>query len=158
MVHKNTKLIDWSIQEYTQRKKSTDWYWGVGIVAIAGVVLSAVFGNFLLAVLILISGVLLIAFSGKNPEIIYVDISEQGIGVQNKLYPYHNIKNFWILDRGDAPAKLILNIERMVNPILSLPIHPDVPLEGLREILLTFITELEMDEPIGDKISDILGL
>lgn len=157
MVHKNTKLVEWTIPEYEQREKSPDWYWGIGIIAVAGVVLSAVFGNFLLAVLILISGTLLIAFSGREPEVIEVEISEQGIGVQSKLYPYHNIKSFWILDRGEAVSKLVLHIDRMVNPILSLPIHPEVPLEGLRDILLTFTDEEEMDEPVGDKISDVLG-
>jgi len=45
----------------------------------------------------------------------------------------------------------------MINPILSLPIHPEIPLEGLRAIMLEFVTEEETDEPIGDKISDALG-
>ncbi len=157
MVHKNTKLIEWTIPEYEQREKSPDWYWGVGIIGVAGVVLSAVFGNFLLAVLILISVVLLITFSGKDPEIVNVEISEQGIQVQNKLFPYHNVKSFWILDRGEGISKLVLNVERMINPILSLPIHPEIPLEGLRAIMLEFVTEEETDEPIGDKISDALG-
>lgn len=157
MVHKNTKLIEWTIQEYEQREKSTDWYWGVGIIGVAGVVLSAVFGNFLLAVLIFISGLLLIVFSGKQPEMVAVEISEQGIGVQNKLFLYHNIKSFWILDYGDNISKLVLNIDRMVNPIVSLPIHPEIPLEELRDVLLEFVTEEEMDEPVGDKISDAIG-
>ena len=157
MVHKNTKLVEWTIQEYEQREKNPDWYWGIGIIGVAGVVLSAVFGNFLLAVLIFISGLLLIVFSSKQPEIVAVEISEQGIGVQNKLFPYHNIKSFWILDRGESISKLVLNIDRMVNPILSLPIHPEIPLEDLRDVLLEFVTEEEMDEPVGDKISDAIG-
>jgi len=157
MVHKNTKLVEWTIPEYEQREKSPDWYWGIGIIGVAGVVLSAVFGNFLLAVLIFISGLLLIVFSTKHPEMVAVEISEQGIAVQNKLFPYHNVKSFWILDRGEGISKIVLNIDRMVNPILSLPVHPEIPLEDLRNVMLEFVIEEEMDEPVGDKISDALG-
>ncbi|MBP6925496.1 MAG: hypothetical protein KBC22_00340 [Candidatus Pacebacteria bacterium] len=158
MVHKKTKIIEWSVPEYIQKEKSNDWYWGVGMIGIAGVVLSAVFGNFLLAVLIFIAGLLLFTFSGKAPEIITVEISEQGILIRNKLFPHYNIKSFWIIDRSEHGfSKLVLHIDRFMDPIVSLPIHPEIALEDLREILLTFTTEEETQEPITDRISDIIG-
>jgi hypothetical protein len=158
MVHKKTKIIEWSVPEYIQKAKSNDWYWGVGMIGLAGVVLSAVFGNFLLAVLIFIAGLLLFTFSSKAPEIITVEISEQGILIRNKLFPYYNIKSFWIIDRSDHGfSKLVLHVDRFMDPIVSLPIHPEVALEDLREILLTFTTEEEIQEPITDRISDVIG-
>lgn len=157
MVHQRTKLIEWTVPEYVHREKHPDWFWTIGLIALIGVILSAVFGNFLLAVLIFMSGILLILFSNKHPIMMTIEISEVGIQIQNELFPYANIKKFWILTRENGTSKLILQIERFVNPFVSLPIHEDISLEDLREVIMANVTEEEMAEPIGDRISETLG-
>jgi len=157
MVHQRTKLIEWTIPEYEHREKSPDWFWAIGLIALVGVVLSVVFGNLLLAVLIFMSGLLLILFSNKQPGMITIEISEIGIKVMNTLFPYQNIKSFWIVTRGNGTARLLLHVDRLFNPIMSISIHEDIPLEELRDVIMEKVAEQEMEEPVGDRVSEVLG-
>ena len=42
-------------REYDHNPKSADWYWVLGIIAVAGAVASILFSNYLLAALIVIA-------------------------------------------------------------------------------------------------------
>jgi hypothetical protein len=44
----------WSVITHEHRERTTDWYWALGLVAIAGAVASVFFGNTLLAIIILL--------------------------------------------------------------------------------------------------------
>lgn len=158
MVHEHTKLVEWTVPEYEQKKRSNDWFWGVGLIAVAGVVVSAIFGNFLLAVLLCISGLLLIVFARHSPAILHVEISEQGVQVNSTFHAFTAIKSFWVIDRNFGMPKLILNFDRRFNTIVSIPIHPDIPLAGIRNIMLTYSTEEETAEPFAEQFTDVLGL
>ncbi|MFZ3043564.1 MAG: hypothetical protein WA058_00430, partial [Minisyncoccia bacterium] len=48
-------IVEWEGREYDHGSKSADWYWALGIVAIASAIASVLFGNYLLAVLIVIA-------------------------------------------------------------------------------------------------------
>ena len=49
------KNINWKTIEHNHQEKSSDWYWILGIIAIATAVLSIYFGNILFAIVILLS-------------------------------------------------------------------------------------------------------
>ncbi|KKW40533.1 MAG: hypothetical protein UY91_C0041G0006 [Parcubacteria group bacterium GW2011_GWB1_55_9] len=44
-------LLEWKGREYDHNPKSADWYWALGIIAVAATVAAILFGNYLLAVL-----------------------------------------------------------------------------------------------------------
>ena len=48
-------LLEWKGREYDHNPKSADWYWALGIIAVAATVAAILFGNYLLAVLIVIA-------------------------------------------------------------------------------------------------------
>ena len=47
--------ISWSVDTHEHRDHSTDWYWGLGLLAIAGAGLALFFGNLLFAVIIVMA-------------------------------------------------------------------------------------------------------
>src|SRR3989338_6162006 len=64
-----TALLEWEGREYDHNPKSTDWYWALGIIAVAGTVASVLFGNYLLALLIIIAAVALAFHAAKRPPL-----------------------------------------------------------------------------------------
>lgn len=157
MVHQKTKLLEWDIPEFEYKEKKNDWFWGIGLAALVGVVLSIIAGNYLLAVFVVLATVLVFVYARRQPRIMHMEISEQGIKVNDVLYPYTNLISFWIIYSENKPSLLLLRVNRLLDPMAILPIHPNVELESLREWLLVHLVEEEMQEPIAHQLSDRIG-
>ncbi len=91
---KNT--IRWQGYEYTHHKKSSDWFWVLGIVALSSAVVAIVFANILFALFILIGAFTLALFATKNPHLIHFEINKRGVAIDNTLYPFTTLESFWI--------------------------------------------------------------
>lgn len=101
--------ISWPAEEFKHQPKSFAWFIGFTIVSIA-LVVYAVFSK---SVMTIIAFVLLITvaylYAVKNPRILEHKITKTGIKAGNNLYPYKNIKKFWIVYQ--PPEVKTLNIE-----------------------------------------------
>ncbi|MCD8508422.1 MAG: hypothetical protein LRY44_00580 [Candidatus Pacebacteria bacterium] len=156
MVHKMTTIISWESPEFVYHPKKPDWYWALALIILAGIIIALVDKNFLLGILVVLSGGLFFYFAQKKPHMMVVAISDQGISCNQEFFAYKDIDSFWIHEDDDE-WKLLIHIHRIMSPLLSLPIPPDVsPLE-MRELLLTFIPESEKTEPLAHRVSDTLG-
>lgn len=150
-------LLSWSAPEYHHKERTIDWFWGLGIVVVAGSVASVLLGNFFFAIFIIISGGLLWHFSVTKPEVLSIDIKEDGIYVNKDFFRIDKIKGFDIHGEEGAGGILILDIDRNFSPILTLPIDKGVSLGMLEQILVSSIERKEMQEPFTHAIMDKLG-
>lgn len=157
MAHDDTIIVEWTTPEFTYKPKHVDWYWGLGIIVLVIFVVSIVTRNFLLGILVLLAGGLLFFFSKKQPDFITCEISDQGIKINNSLYPYNNIVSFWIGANIYGEPILFLHIKRPISPVVILPVHPELNLPDLRDVLLQYLAEVEHEEPFGHKLSDRIG-
>ena len=48
-------LLEWEGREYDHNPKSADWYWALGIIATAGTIAPVLFGDYLLAILVIVA-------------------------------------------------------------------------------------------------------
>ncbi len=149
--------FSWDAPHYEHRAKSTDWYWILGILAVVGIVLSILSHNLLLAFLLGLGAVLMAIYAGKDSPIIHIEITQKGIRVDDSIYPYKNIKSFWIYKTKDESYRLILEVERVYVPFFTLPIAPEVPLNDLRSFLKLKIEEVEHREPTIDTVMHSIG-
>ena len=62
-------LLEWEGREYDHNPKSADWYWALGIIAVAATVASVLFGNYLLAVLVIVAAIALALHAAKRPPL-----------------------------------------------------------------------------------------
>jgi hypothetical protein len=157
MAHDDTIIVEWTTPEFTYRKKHVDWYWGLGIIVVVVVVISIVTKNFLLGVLVLLAGGLLFFFSKKQPSMTALQMSDQGIKINESLYPYDNIESFWIGANMYGEPILFLHIKRPISPLVIVPIHPELDRQDLRNVLLEYLPEVEHAEPFGHRLSDRIG-
>lgn len=147
--------------EYEERERDKDWFWALGIIVVTGSIASIFFGNYFFAVLLVLAGILLGFFATKPPEMIAYELNERGLKIKNNLFPYENIKSFWVqADRSSEPTQkpmLFIHSERFFMPIMSMPIDGEMAVHVREVFLAKNISEEEMKEHVSEKIMDALG-
>ena len=157
MLHTETIAFTWEMSEYAFKEKRKDWYWIVGTIAVALIILAIVLQNYLFAFLIGIGAFLMIYLAAKEPLTLPVEISEHGIKVFKEIYTYDAIFNFWITyNKKDEPILLLLT-GRRVSPMISLTIGTNIDSMELREYLLNFIDEQELKPSLTERIIEKIG-
>jgi len=157
MIHDRTKKLEWSAAEHIHRNRRPDWFWGIGIATVAGIILAALTKNFLLAFLILVSGILLVLFSLEKPKQISIAISEQGIKIDNMMYRFDSLQSFWLYQSAGGRLMLSIHSSRRLVPVFSIPLAQTVDPVILRTELLKHIPEEEHQESFADKIAERIG-
>ena len=119
--------LEWEGREYEHNPKSGDWYWALGIIAVAGIIASVLFGNYLLAVLILVAAGALALRATKAPPTHNFRIVDDGLVIGEELYPFDRMTSFSVLEdiEGELPPLLSVKTESWLSP------HLVVPLEGV---------------------------
>ena len=156
----NEKLT-WSAFEYEDKEHSRDWFWALGIIIVTSSVAAIIFNDYFFAALLIISGILLGFFATKKPATIFYELNNKGLKVGNRIYPYENIKSFWVQIRQHEEENikplLFIHSERIFMPIITIPITETI-VEEIHTILSSRdVPETEMKEHPSDKIMEILG-
>jgi len=157
----NEKL-NWSALEYEEKERHVDWFWALGVIVIAGAITSIIFANYFFAIFLIIGGVLLGFFAVKKPDIVFYELNEKGLKIRNRIYPYENIKAFWVQkslsdDGKQMPLALFIKSQRLLVPIFSVPIE-ETSVEKIHSMMLAHnVPEEEMKEHVSEKIMESLG-
>ncbi len=153
--------LKWTALEYEEKERDSDWFWALGIIVVTTSLAAIIYENYFFAVLIILSGVLLGFFAKKKPDVIEYEINTRGLRIRTRVYPFENIKSFWIQiphpEETLAKDLLFIKTERLFMPIIAVPI--DISLAREVHALMTDnnIPEEEMREHASEKIMDYLG-
>lgn len=158
MVHRMTKILEWDAYEYHHAEKSRGWFIALAVAAVAGTALAIMAENYLFAFIVVLTGVLIGFFAVREPQLTHVEISEVGIKEDDQLYPYEQLESFWIDVNEYGEGHLLIESTRLVLPVIALPLPPDADLSILRDVLLHFLPEDELKEPLVHKLVDHMGL
>jgi hypothetical protein len=151
-------IVEWQSPEHHFGPKSADWYWIVGIVAVAGAVLSFYFDNMLFAVFILLSAFTIGFLSYKETRDVSVRVTNKGIVFHKFLYEYRSHKSFWIEDDHVHGARILMHSQSSFSPLTVIPIAEEIDLEQLRDLLLNFLDEEILQESLVHRLFDKIGL
>ncbi|MFA5934128.1 MAG: hypothetical protein WC795_02830 [Candidatus Paceibacterota bacterium] len=153
-MEQNTETISWSAPEYAHEKKSNDWFWALGIIAVTASVAAIIYGNYLFALLIIISATTVAFYSVREPDMVNYEIRDDGILMQSILLPYKNIQSFCIKSNED---KLLILSNKIFMPLIVIPFN-DIDEKKLQEKLKSYLTEnTELEEPMTHKIVNYFG-
>lgn len=158
MIHDQTKTFEWDAMEFEHRIKSTDWYWGLGIVFVTAIVLCIISHNYLLAALLFIGGIMVAVYANDVPKSVHVEISERGIKLDRDLYTHDTIKSFWMYVDHNDRNRLILVTGRSVMPQRIVTLPDTIEATDIREFLLNFIEEKEVKPSTIDLLAEAVGL
>lgn len=168
LTHHTTRTIDaiifamengslsWRTTERNIRARKPDWYWILGIIAVALSVASILFGNILFAVVI-ITGAVALGFASVGAANEYVvSLTPRGILIDSTLFPYENIVSFCVLEFENEDPVLSLRTKSIFAPQLSIPLNGVDPYEVF-DILEYYVQEDIHEEGILDRLVDFLG-
>ncbi|TSC77950.1 MAG: Uncharacterized protein G01um101424_84 [Parcubacteria group bacterium Gr01-1014_24] len=154
--------LEWSALEYEEKERSADWFWALGIIVLTSSLASIIYSNYFFAVLLVLSGALLGFFARKKPDIVSYELNEKGLKIRTRLYPYENIKSFWVqiglpAEKEGVKPTLFIKSERLFMPVISIPIKDTLAGEIRSIMLAKNVAEEEMKEHASEKIMESLG-
>lgn len=150
------ETFSWEANDKLEKERKTDWYWAVLLIAIAGSVLCFLFGNFLLAVFIILATILIFFFASQKPKKQTYSIDSEGFYVNKHLIPFSKIKGFWLEETKDF-NKLFLEIEDPLTPIQSFLYDTQETGDSIHELLIEHTEEKPMVEPLSQQVFEKLG-
>lgn len=151
-------IIEWYSFDHPPHQKTNDWYWILGIVALAGAVLSFYFGNILFGIFVIVGALAVGLISARKPKEVRVAVTHRGIIMGNYEYPYSSYKSFWIEDDHLHGARILLHPVSTFLPLLSIPVSDEVNLEELRDTINDYLDEQFLRESAIHRLFDKLGI
>ncbi|MFA6414717.1 MAG: hypothetical protein WC217_04095 [Candidatus Paceibacterota bacterium] len=151
-------LAQWEGREYDHNPKSADWYWALGIIAVAGTVAAILFSNYLLAALVLIAAASLALHAAKEPSIHRFALVEQGVLVGDDLHPFERMVSFSVLEdvEGELPPMISIKTESWLSPHLIIPLE-GVDADMVYHYFLQHVDEREHTHTFNDLVAAWLG-
>ena len=148
--------VSWSAPEYEHIPKSNEWYWILGILTVALAIAALLLKNILFASFIVLAGFTAALYGTKKPKVVKFVVGARGAQIDDKIYPYENLKSFWI--KYDPPQKKELEIisKKLFMPRLILPLEDADPNE-VRAILIRALKEEETKDSLSEIIAERLG-
>lgn len=149
-------LFSWEGREYRFEDKSADWYWALGIIATASVIAAILFGNVLLALVISAAAVSLGIAAAKPTRVHRFAIYDEGVAIDNDLYPFENMLHFSVLEYIDEtlPPSLSIKTKSFLAPHLLIPIVNQDPLE-IYEFISYHLPEGRHEESVMDRLVEL---
>jgi hypothetical protein len=143
--------------EHNHGEKTPDWFWSVGIIAVAGAILAIYFSNLLFALVILLGAFTSIMASHTPPRLLKYEIGRRGVKVGDTLYPFSTLESFWVIDE-EIDDRIIIKSEKFLMPYIVVPFDStETGADDIRDYLLDYINEEELHEPAAQKIMERLG-
>jgi len=151
-------IAEWEGREYDHNPKSADWYWALGIIAVAGGVASILFGNYLLAALIVIAAAALALHAAKEPPLHHFRLVEEGIIIGEELHPFEHMISFTVLEdiEGEFPPMLSIKTDHWLSPHLVIPLA-GVDADAVYAYFLKHVDEDEHKHTFSDLVAAWLG-
>ena len=151
--------FEWEGKEHEREPKSSDWYWALGIVAVAAILASILFGEYLLAILVLVAAAAIGLHGAKPPSIHRFLLTDEGLVVGSDLHHYKNMRSFAVLEYADQEGPPFLSIKTLswFTPHLLIPLE-NVDADALYAHMLAHVDEAEHPHTLADLVAAWLGL
>lgn len=146
-------LVSWETWEYQPLERSKTWYLIGGAITTALLIYSIVIANYLFAIIVLMTGVIMLLNGMRHPKREQVHITDMGIVVGDSFYDYKIIKEFALVYEPPMVKNLYIDFNSVLRPMVSIQLE-DVDPNLVRESLLPYVFEnLEReDEALTDML------
>lgn len=148
-------LIQWQAPEFSYSPKSAAWYFWLFFATVLLLGFAFYTQNYSFGIIILLSFLLVFAWSRKMPRIIDFAITKQGITIDGKLYPFGELESFWIFYEPPEIKEISIKSKKKILHYLKMPLEEENPAR-VRKILIEYLPEIEQEESIFDSLARLL--
>ena len=152
-------LMEWKVMEFVKHEHTELWYIMAGLIVALILLYSYVTANFLFALIIVLTVVIIFIYETKEPKTLPVIIWEDGVQVGSKFYDYDNLDGFYLIYKPNVVKKLYLEPRANLRYDVDILIDDQDPVK-IREILLEYLPEnlSKETEPISDALGRVLKI
>jgi len=153
------EIFSWTVDEYERHERGPLWYVIAFLVGVSLVLYAIVTQNFLFAIIIIMSGVIIGLSSLREPQRVLFRMTTRGIGMGREFFPYKDLRSFWILYEPPLNKDLYVDFRNPLTPHLKISLEDQDPVE-IRKTLLEFLREelSQEQEPLTDLLGRVLKL
>jgi hypothetical protein len=153
-----TALLEWEGKEYDHSPKSADWYWVLGIIAVAGTIALILFAEYLLALLVIVAAAVIMIHAAKEPPLHRFRLVEQGLIIGDELHPFERMISFSVLEdiEDELPPLLSIKNRSWLSPHLLIPLD-GVDADIVYAYFLQHVDEKEHTHTVVDLVAMWLG-
>lgn len=149
------QTMHWTAPNHTHTKRSVDWMWGVGLLALAGAIFAFYFGNYVFGIFIIMGGLVMIMMYSTPSVEINFEINNDGIKIGETLHSYKNLNGFTV--KNQPKEILMIETKSYFLPVITIPI-PENSANSIRATLSEVLTELELQESRSMQFAEKIGL
>jgi hypothetical protein len=113
--------LKWQIPEYPQYHRGKLWYFIAAIIGAALLISAIMTGNFLFTVIIIISVLISIISSWREPKMIDFKLGEDGVMIDGLFYGWDKFQSYWIV-KDEEKTNLGLDLINWLKTDLYVPI------------------------------------
>jgi hypothetical protein len=152
-------IWEWNGHEYSFEEKGSDWYWALGIIAVAVIAACILFSNLVLALVVAAGAGALALEAAKGPREHYFAITDAGVVIDRNLYLYEHMLSFTVLEYADErmPPSLSIKTKHLLASHLLIPIVGHDPVE-IYDFFIAHLPEGRHDQSIFDHLIGLLRL
>jgi hypothetical protein len=154
-----TILVSWQFPEFIKRVRPLGW-WVAASLAWLALVVWAIFWqhSFLFLLVLLFGAIIFITQERREPDTSECRITIDGVEVDDRLYPFSQLENFYIVYQPGVVTALYLE-RGGLRPTVAIPLADQDP-QAVRDVMKPRLKE-DIDkqhEPGLDQLARRLGL
>ena len=152
-------VFAWGVNEYEKHARSRRWYVIMVLVGGALLLYSLISGNYLFALIVVLFGIILFLQDIQQPIEVSFAITEAGIVVGDKYYPFKEVVHYWIIYNPPEVKNIYFSTGNLLKHRLQVPLLDNDP-RPIRDFLNQFLVEdLEQEEePLSDRLGRMFKL
>ncbi len=152
-------LVSWSMPEFPVYQRSPDWFFAMGLLGGILILYSVFTGNFLFAVIIVLTALIVFTRSHTQPAMIDFSVMEDGVKVGDVFYKYRELRDFFIIYNPPEVKTIFFDFKSSWRPHMAIPLYNQDPVK-VRKALLEHLDEdlKREEEPVSDQIARFLKM
>lgn len=133
--------FSWKFNEFEpQHSRGTLWYVVAGLIVGSLLVYSMVTENYLFAVLVLMTTLVLFSHQIYTPPVMTCVITGDGVVLNDRSYAFDEFETFWIVQNSDGHFTLNFKVKKGLLGVLVVPL-PEVEAAAIQSFLLERLDE-----------------
>ena len=144
-------IHEWTILEYEKHTRGMVWYILAAVLGLALVLYGVFTGNFLFSLIVILAAIILFMQAHQDPRQIPFQITDLGVIVGTRFYPYSEFENFYIIYNPPEVKTLFIETKNTLQPMLRIPLLDMNPIEVKHSLREYLPEDIEKEEPLTDR-------
>jgi hypothetical protein len=112
--------VAWQAAEFIEHPHGRDWYTALAVTtALLSALVYLTTKDFFATGTIIVVGAIVWVFAGHKPQLAQYEITDSGLVVNSKTYPYSSFKSFAVLHEGSLTSVNLFPLKRLMPPITA---------------------------------------